>query len=121
VGGYWLYRSGLDQVDAGLSGWVTLVGAGVAVVVGVAVVIVAASDWATSVEVTGPVLRLREIGGDDRSRYYVAVDDGVSTSIKAFRVSKEQYDKLEEGDVVTVRTTERLGRVRWIIPASDAV
>jgi hypothetical protein len=90
-------------------------------VVGVAVVIVAASDWATAVEVTGPILRLRVSGGDDKRRYYVAVDDGESTAIRAFRVSKEQFEELREGDVVTVRTTERLGRVRWIVPAATAV
>jgi hypothetical protein len=120
-GGYWLYRSGVDQLEVGPSGWISLLVAAVAVVVGVAVVIVAASDWGTAVEVTGPILRLRELGGDDKPRYYVAVDDGTSTSIKAFRVSASQYEAFREGDVVTVRTTERLGRVRWIVPASNAV
>ena len=120
-GAYWLYRTGVDQLDAGATGWVSLLVAGVAVVVGVAVVIVAASDWGTATEVTGPILRLRELGGDDKPRYYVAVDDGESTSIRALRVSASQYEKLREGDVVTVRTTERLGRVRWIVPASNAV
>jgi hypothetical protein len=121
VAGSWLYRSGVDQLDAGPWGWLTLLVAGVAVVVGIAVVVVAASDWATAAEVTGPILRLRAYGGDDKPRYYVAVDDGESTSIKAFRVSAGQFEKLREGDVVTVRTTERLGRVRWIVPASEAV
>ena len=121
VAAYWLYRSGVAQLAAGLSGLPALVVAGVAVVVGVAVAIVAASDLWTAVEVTGPVLRLRELGGDDKPRYYVAVDDGESTAIKAFRVTEEQFEKLREGDVVTVRATERLGRVRWILPASTAV
>jgi hypothetical protein len=121
VSGYWLYRSGAGQLEAGLSGWLALLAACVAVVVGVAVVIVAASDWATAVEVTGPILRLRAFGGDDKQRFYVAIDDGVSTAIKAFRVSEMQFEKLREGDVVTVRTTERLGRVRWIVAASTAV
>jgi hypothetical protein len=119
--GYWLYRSGVDWLDAGLSGWLALFAAGAAVVVGVAVVVVAASDWATAVEVTGPILRLRAFGDDDKRRYYVAVDDGMSTAINAFRVSEEQFEKLREGDVVTVRTTERLGRVRFILPASTPV
>jgi hypothetical protein len=121
AGGYWLYRSSLDQIEAGPAGWLWTSAAAAAVVVGVAVVIVAASDWSTSVEVTGPILRLRELGGDDKPRYYVAVDDGQSTAIKAFRVRKEQFAELREGDVVTVRATERLGRVRWIVPASTAV
>jgi len=120
-GGYLLYRSGVAQLESGPSGWLVLLVAGAAVVVGVAVVIVAAADWATAVEVTGPILRLREFGGDDKPRYYVAVDDGMSTAIKAFRVSKDQFEEFREGDVVTVRTTERLGRVRWIVPALTAV
>jgi hypothetical protein len=121
VGGYWLYRSGVDQLDSGPAGWLVLLAASAAVVVGVAVVVVAASDWTTAVEVTGPILRLRVLGGDDKPRYYVAVDDGQSTAIKAYRVSTEQFEKLREGDVVTVRTTERLGRVRWIVSAATAV
>jgi hypothetical protein len=121
VAGYWLYRSGVDQIDAGLTGWLAVVVACAAVVVGVALVVVAASDLATATEVTGPILRLRSYGDDDKERYYVAVDDGESTAIKAFRVRKEQFEKLREGDVVTVRTTERLGRVRWIVPAANAV
>ena len=121
VGGYWLNRSGAGQLDAGPSGWLPLLVAGAAVVVGVAVVVVAASDWATAVEVTGPIMRLRTLGGDDRPRHYVAVDDGESTAIKAFRVSASQFEELREGDVVTVRASERLGRVRWIVPTSTAV
>ena len=119
--GYWLYGSGVDQLDAGPSGWLALFVACAAVVVGVAVAIVAASDLATAAEVTGPILRLRSFGDDRRKRHYVAVDDGESTAIKAFRVREDQYEKLREGDVVTVRTTERLGRVRWIVPASTPV
>jgi hypothetical protein len=119
--GYWLYHSGVDQVEAGPAGLLALLAAGIAVVVGVAVALVAASDWATAVEVTGPILRLRKVGGKDKTRYFVAVDDGESTAIKAFRVSQSQFEKLREGDLVTVRTTERLGRVRWIIPAATAV
>lgn len=121
VSGYWLYRSGIELLDAGPVGWLSLLACGVAVVVGVAAAFVAASDWATAVEVTGPILRLRVLGGEDRPRHYVAVDDGHSTTINAFRVSAGQYEKLREGDVVTVRTTERLGRVRWIVPAATAV
>jgi len=51
----------------------------VGLVVGVAIVVMAAGDWRTALEVTGPILRLRTFGDDDKSRYYVAVDDGTST------------------------------------------
>jgi hypothetical protein len=58
---------------------------------------------------------------DDKKSYYVAVDDGVSSSIRAFRVSEQQYAGLRQGQVVTVRSTARLGRVRWIVRESDGV
>jgi len=57
---------------------------------------------------------------DDKQSYYVAVDNGVSPSIRAFRVSDEQYGGPRQGQVVTVRATARLGRVRWIVRESDA-
>jgi hypothetical protein len=89
-------------------------------VVGVVGALAGASDWGTSVEVTGPILRLRTFGDDEKRRHYVAVDDGVSPVIRAFRVSREQYAGLRQGEVVTVRATPRLGRVRWIVRGSDA-
>jgi len=80
----------------------------------------AASDWYTSVEVAGPIIRARVFENDDKQSYYVAVDNGVSPSIRAFRVSDQQYDGPRQGQVVTVRATARLGRVRWIVRESDA-
>jgi hypothetical protein len=73
-----------------------------------------ASDWAATGEVTGEIIRLRAFERDDKARYYVAVDDGVSPSTRAFRVGRQQYAGLRQGHVVTVRFTPRLGRVRWI-------
>ncbi len=117
---FFLYVSGASLLDAGVFGVVPLVAMGIAVILGVAVVVVAASDWRTAVEVTGRILRLRSFGDDEKQRYYVAVDDGASREIRAFRVKPRLYKGLEQDDVVTVRATANLGCVRWIIPASDA-
>jgi hypothetical protein len=92
---------------------------------GIALVILALADLRSATEVTGPILRLREFGGDDKRRYYVAVDDGRSRAIRAFRIDPRRYLALEQGQVVTVKATKRLGCVRWIIdgpgPAAEAV
>ena len=72
---------------------------------------------AHAVEVTGPIIRLRAFGDDEKLRYYVAVDDGESESIRAWKVSRARYEGLEQGDVVTARLTRNLGCVRWIIRA----
>ena len=77
----------------------------------------AASDWRTAVEVTGPILRLRAFGDDDKPRYYIAVDDGESDAIRAWKVSRARYEGLEQGDVITARLTRNLCCVRWIIRA----
>ena len=81
----------------------------------------AASDWRTAVEVTGPILRLRTFGDEDKSRFYVAVDDGVSEVIPAWRVTWARYEGLEQGDVITARLTRNLCCVRWIVAAEDSV
>jgi len=90
-------------------------------VFGVLSVLAAASDWGTTSEVTGPILRLRVFDSDERkARYYLAVDDGAATSIRAFRVNERQFAGLRQGQVVTLATTPRLGRVRWIVRESGA-
>jgi hypothetical protein len=90
------------------------------VVVGVAVVLMAASDWRTAAEVTGPILRLRTFGDDDDLRYYIAVDDGTSNAIRALRVKPARYEGLEQGQVITARLTRNLRCVRWVIPAETS-
>ena len=115
-----LYLFGASLIDAGVFGAVPLAAVGIAVILGVAVVVVAGSDWRTAVEVTGPILRLRSFGDDKKERFYVAVDDGESRKLRAFKVSPRLYQGLGQGDQVTVRATANLGGVRWIIPASDA-
>jgi len=118
--GLLLYTLGPDLLDAGAFGAVPFAIACVGVVVGVAIVIMAASDWRTAVEVTGPILRLRAFGDDDKERYYIAVDDGESEAIRAWKVSSSHYQGLRQGAVITARLTRNLCCVRWIVRAEDA-
>jgi hypothetical protein len=117
---YWLGAI----AGGGLVGAAVLLVPSLAVLVGVAVAIMAFADLRSAVEVTGPILRLRTFGGDDRPRYYAAVDDGSSREIRALRVKPHQYAALAQGDLVTVRTTKNLRCVRWILggegPAATA-
>ena len=108
----------LYTTDPAVFEWLIL---GVVGLIGVFAAVTAASDWYTNVEITGPIIRLRTFDSDDEERYYVAVDDGVSPSIRAFRVREQQYAGLRQGQVVTVRATARLGRVRWIVRETDGV
>jgi hypothetical protein len=71
-------------------------------------------DLSSDVEVRGQVLRLRKRGDDKNRRYYVAVDDGVSKEIRAFRVSSEIYSPLRQGQLVVATITPRLRYVRGI-------
>jgi hypothetical protein len=115
-----LYTTGPTLLDAGVFGALPFGIACIGVVVGVAVVVMAAGDWRSEVESTGPVLRLRVFGDDDKSRYYVAVDDGKSESIRAWKVSRSHYEELRQGEVITARLTPNLRCVRWIIRGEDA-
>jgi hypothetical protein len=115
-----LYTTAPAFLDAGVFGAVPFGISCVGVVVGVAVVVMGASDWRTAVEVTGPIIRLRTLGDDDKPRYYVAVDDGESSTLRAWKVSARHYERLEQGQLITARLTRNLGCVRWIISAEDA-
>ena len=118
--GLLLYTTGPAFLDAGVFGALPFGIACVGVVVGVAIVVMAAGDWRTAAEVTGPILRLRTFGDEDKSRYYVAVDDGESDAIRAWKVSSSHYQGLHQGVVITARLTRNLSCVRWIIRAEDA-
>ena len=86
--------------------------------VGVALVAMALMDLGRGTVVTGPILRLRVLGSEKRQRHFVAVDDGVSSTIKAFVVDPVRYSRLAQGDVVTVEVTRALRSVRSIVAAS---
>ena len=89
----------------------------VAVVAGL-VVLRALADLGSTREVTGQVLRLRAYGDDDDKRHYVAVDDGASTTIRAWRVKPELYSSLRQYEIVTGTITRNLRYVRSIRPAA---
>jgi Predicted membrane protein (DUF2207) len=116
-----LYFVGTPLLDAGSLGHLAFAIACAIVVGGVAVVVRSWSDWLSEGEVTGPILRLRRFGDEKHRRYYVAVDDGRSSSIRAWRVSAGRYQGLEQGEMVTVHLTRNLGCVRWIIPAEEQI
>lgn len=85
----------------------------VAVVAGL-VVVWALVDLGSTREVTGQILRLRAYGDDDDKRHYVAVDDGTSARIRAWRVKPELYSPLRQYEVVTGTLTRNLRYVRAI-------
>jgi hypothetical protein len=87
--------------------------AAVAVVAGL-VVLWALVDLGSTREVTGQILRLRAYGDDDDKRYYVAVDDGRSATIRAWRVKSELYTPLRQYEIVTGTLTRNLRYVRAV-------
>ena len=87
--------------------------AAVAVVAGL-VVVWALVDLGSTREATGQILRLRAYGDDDDKRYYVAVDDGASATVRAWRVKPELYSPLRQYEIVTGTLTRNLRYVRAI-------
>jgi hypothetical protein len=69
----------------------------------------AAADLAGGAAVEGEVVRIRA-GGTRRgqagtSRYWIAVDDGTSPAVRAWRVGAPVYRLVSEGDVIRVRVS----------------
>jgi hypothetical protein len=87
--------------------------AALVVVSGLAVTARGVADVGSTVEVTGPILRLRNRGSDDKPRHYLAVDEG-STTVRAWVVRPELYAKLTQDDLVTASVTPRLRYVRAV-------
>jgi hypothetical protein len=85
-------------------------GAGLVVLQGLA-------DLGSTREITGQILRLRTYGDKDDKRHYVAVDDGASTTIRAFRIKPELYSSLRQYELVTATVTRNLRYVRSLHPA----
>jgi hypothetical protein len=65
-------------------------------------------DLFSTYQVTGPVLRARRRGTDERPRFYVAVDDGKSPRIRALRVGGPTYAQVAEGGWVRATCTRNL-------------
>jgi hypothetical protein len=116
---YWLGPALVDALGGSWSGLVAaaaLVVPSAAVVVGIAIAVMALADLGSMVEMSGPILRLRVFGAENKSRYYVALDDGSSRTVRALKVDPRHYFGLSQGQPVTVRLTRNLGCVRWIVP-----
>jgi hypothetical protein len=126
VGGFFLYLLGPSVNDGVSTGGDALIAGAILLIpsvlllAGIAYVALGLSDLGSTREVTGPILRLRRYGDDDSPRYFVAVDDGISDRIRAWEVSPALYTGLEQGELVTVSLTRKLGCVRTIVSASQA-
>jgi Predicted membrane protein (DUF2207) len=80
----------------------------------------AAADLFSTKEVTGEVVRLRTTESEGEvSAYHVAVDDGTSSTVRAWSVRPEIYAGLEQGGIVTAEVTPRLRYVRSIRQAAS--
>jgi hypothetical protein len=78
------------------------------------VIIKALADLGSPREVTGQIVRLRTFGSDDSTRFYVAVDDGATRTIRAWRVGSQLYARLTQYEEVTAAVTPHLRHVRSI-------
>ena len=119
---YWFVPELFDASGGGPGGLIAAAGFVVpclAVLVGTSLAVMAYADLRSTVEITGPILRLRVLGGEKKPRYYVAVDDGESRTIRAWRVNPRHYLGLTQGETITVAVTKNLGCVRWIIRRTD--
>jgi hypothetical protein len=110
----------VDDLSDRTRPWVRL-GAAVLVLAGVAVAAWALVKFVSGVAdlfarrtVEGVVLRARVRGSGDQKqrRFFVAVDDGTSARLPAFRVAPVRYGEAPQGAWVRCEVTPRLGHVR---------
>jgi hypothetical protein len=120
-------RSVLAGVDVDLTGRQQLLVAGILLVPAAALaysafmVATALLDLWSSREVSGQILRLRTFGPEDEpgnQSHYIAVDDGTSSKIVAWRVRQELVAGLNQYDNVKVTVTPHLGYVRTVTPVT---
>jgi hypothetical protein len=97
---------------------VVLFGVPLVVALGGATLLVRAlADLTATTEVVGEVIRRRKFGSDEKTRYYIALDDGTRDDVRAWRVGSAVYVSVEQHDVVVASVTPRLRFVRSIGPA----
>ena len=119
---YWLGPALVDAGDGASATVLVLAALAVpcaAVLLGIALAVMAYADLRSTVEVTGPILRLRVFGSEKKPRHYVAVDDGVSPTIRAWQVEPRHYAGLAQGETITAALTKNLGCVRWVLRRSE--
>lgn len=84
------------------------------------VIVRAVPDLRQSIRVSGVIVRDRQrrqvfSSGDDPDYwYYLAIDDGSDTEIRALRVRESLWQERSQGEVVTATVSPRLGFVRSI-------
>ncbi len=64
------------------------------------ILIAASHDLLARAEITGEVVRLRHVSGEDRNTYHAAIDPGGVRRVLAWPLRYEVYQKLNEGDTV---------------------
>ena len=106
--------SGSDQLtrDFNLAVMIGTLAAIGAVAVGLWLALTALIAVLGTREVTGEAIRLRQFGGKDAVRCYLAVDTGAETRVRAWVVSSQVYASLNEYEAVTVSVAPLIGRVR---------
>ncbi|HYH27478.1 MAG TPA: DUF2207 domain-containing protein [Actinomycetota bacterium] len=122
--GSWLYPELAEVLPAESLRWVRMGAVVLAVIVGIvglralAALVVSATDLGSASSRTGTVLRIRSFGREGRERHYVAVDDGRSERIRAFRIpTKLRWVPVTEGKHATASFSPRLGYLRDLRPA----
>jgi hypothetical protein len=114
------FATELDSMRPGLERWswtinVALVLVGGVLAVGVRNLLRALAEYPSRRPIDGEVVRLvTKAVGDSEHRsylYYAGVDDGRSARTRAYRLSSQQYQGLDEGDEVRVVAGRWLGRV----------
>ena len=107
---------GADEVTRYISIGVVLVtlGAAAAVTLGLIVLCAAVAALVMTRTVTGEAIRVRQFGGEDGYRHYLAVYTGKGTRVRAFSLRSELYPGLREYAKVTVSISPVTGYVRTV-------
>jgi hypothetical protein len=116
---------GFDQQTHDWIGRTALIGVGLAAVVvvwAVSVLVRAVPDLWSRRTVTGEIVRDRRrtqvfaAGNQPRYWYYLAVDDGSSDRLRAWRIRAQLWQQCHQGETVTAEITPGLAYVRSIVP-----
>ncbi|HEY7281103.1 MAG TPA: hypothetical protein VID47_05850 [Actinomycetota bacterium] len=106
-----------NQADNLTIGEIAALALGVVVAVAAAIMFLrGAIDLFAKRQVTGEILRARRYGSDDQPQFYLAVDDGSTDRIRAWRVRRELYVRVPEGGWAAATVTRLLRYVRDLQP-----
>jgi hypothetical protein len=105
--------SGLDE----LGKWVRIVGLVVTLLAaavclwGLHTVYLALAAVGNKRSIEGAVIRRRSAEADNKTTYFLAVDDGRATKVRAWRVDAGLYNRFEEGTIVKALVHPHVGYV----------